>query len=89
MISELSVYTEDAAKVFLYPLKIKMTLTDFPDNPGATKDFTVDVIADDTCFAENISITPSTEILDISYVVARPSVTTNTFSDFTVSPIWC
>ena len=65
-------YTEDATKVDKYRLQVRISFPDYPDNPGDSKNFNINVEENDSCFVENIGITPSDAIEDIGYVVSRP-----------------
>ena len=56
-------------------------------NPGATKDFTIDVI--DICETPPYAITPSTPLANVSYLVARPDYITSAVDPFVSVPNYC
>ena len=84
---QLIVFTEDSAEAGTYPLRIKVTFFDWPYNPGAVKDFTVQV--SDICEEVPYSITPSAATADVTNLVARPAHVTPAMDQFTVVPDYC
>ena len=58
----------------------------YPENPGAFKDFKIEVI--DSCETA-YTITPSAPPATVSYTVARPALITPAMSPFTVVPNYC
>lgn len=81
-----SVYTEDSVKVGSYPLRVKVVYDDHPENPGAQKDFSVEIT--DSCETA-YTITAPPAPLDVSYTVARPTLSVPPFDDFVVDPVYC
>ena len=53
----ISAFTTDPTKALTYTFRVKVFYTDYPDNPGAFKDFTIQVT--DTC-EDSPTITAST-----------------------------
>ena len=84
----LTVYTEDNFKVGVYDLRIKLSLEDYPSNPGSFKDFTIEILPDENCLAANIQIVASDPVVDQTYTVARTPITAS-FNAFTVTPAYC
>lgn len=64
-----------------------MTLPDWPYNPGAFKDFSVQI--NDICEELPYSITPSAAPADLTYLAARPAHSTTAMAPFTVVPSYC
>ena len=56
-------------------------------NPGATKDFTIQV--KDICETAPYAITPSTPLANVSYLVARPDYITPAVDAFVSAPSYC
>ena len=54
---EIRAFTLDSANAATYSFRVKVFYIDYFQNPGATKDFTIDIT--DTC-ETNPTITPST-----------------------------
>lgn len=54
----LQIYTEDALKFGTFEFTILMTTPDYPENPGASTDFSIVIEEDDRCFKDNIIIDP-------------------------------
>ena len=78
---QLSIYTEDGAKAGLYGFTIKVTnFLFYPDNTGVySKNFSVLIEDDISCFSGNILITPSIVLADETYELASPAFTTLNF----------
>lgn len=83
----IDVQTDDSAKAGTYPLRIKVKLTDWPSNPGAIKDFSIQV--DDKCETIPFDITPSAPPADFDYTVGRPAIETDPIDPFTWVPDYC
>ena len=81
------VQTNDSAKAGLYPLRIKLKFSLYPLNPGAVKDFTIQV--NDICETAPFDITPSLPPADQTYTVARPAVSTLAMAPFVMVPSYC
>ena len=84
---QLDVYTEDSLKVRAYSLRIKVKLTDWPENPGATKDFTVEIA--DICEVGPYDVTPSVPLVDVVYMAGRAAFNTAAMVPFTYVPNYC
>lgn len=81
-----AVYTEDSAKAASYPLRVKVVYVDHSENPGASKNFTVEI----TDFCETAyTITVPAAPLGVSYTVARPKLFVPPFDDFIFDPLYC
>ena len=83
----LEVFTEDSLKVGTHPLRIKVKLTDWPGNPGATKDFTVEIT--DICEVGPYDVTPSAPPSDVVYTVGQSALDTAAIAPFTYVPNYC
>ena len=81
------VQTDDSTKTGLYLLRIKVKYALYPINPGATKDFTIQI--DDICETAPFDITPSPPPADETYTVARPAISTVAIAPFVVVPSYC
>lgn len=69
----LKAWTNDRLKAGLYSFTIKISLQDYPTNPGASKNFTV--LVENKC-EDSMDITVPSPPADATYTVARPSVQT-------------
>lgn len=70
-----------------YPLRIKAKFTDWPEQPGAFKDFTVDIT--NICEVAPYDITPSAPPADVVYMAGRAAFDTTAMAPFTVVPDYC
>ena len=81
---ELTAQTDDPSKAAIYPLKVSVFYTNFPDNIGGFIDFEIHVTNKcETAY----TMTPSSHPA-INYLVARP-VASKIFDAFTVVPSYC
>ena len=65
-------------------MRIKVTLVDHPENPGAQKDFTI--VITDTC--ETPTVTASSLSNEV-YVIGTGAASTPAFAAFTFTPVYC
>ena len=76
--------TDDPSMAGIYPLRVSVFYTEFPDNPGGFIDFEVHVT--DKCETA-YTITPSSHPVH-DFLVARPADNL-VFDAFTVDPSYC
>ena len=76
---ELFVFTTDPKKANTYQFTIKVSLFDHPENPGATKDFSL--LITNLC-ETSTDIIAAIPPADQTYIVARIALNTDPHNDF-------